>query len=241
MRPIASALLLIAVTVTGCGDDDDVTTGTSATVVETTTTVDATTTTVDATTTTAPSPQQPAIWPAPGVVFATPDEAAGDFVSTVLGVPPVLGAFQQGDSRSGEIEVLFGPAGSSGDPIVRAVLFLRQLGPDDGWFVLGAANGSIAIEQPASMAEVPAGLLTVTGRGRGFEGLVVVTAQLAGSPSPLDERATQGGSMATSEPFETAVDLSGAAPGDVVMLLVRGGVGHEEDPGEFSAIPVVVG
>ena len=31
------------------------------------------------------------------------------------------------------------------------------------------------------------------------------------------------------------------SPSLMVMLMVRGGVGLETDPGEFSAIPVVVG
>ena len=44
----------------------------------------------------------------------------------------------------------------------------------------------------------------------------------------------------TPEPYTAELDLSGAAPGDVVMLLVRGGTGLEEDPGEFSAVPVTI-
>ena len=37
-----------------------------------------------------------------------------------------------------------------------------------------------------------------------------------------------------------SLDLSGASPGEVVTLLVRGGVGLETDPGDFGAIPVVI-
>jgi len=36
------------------------------------------------------------------------------------------------------------------------------------------------------------------------------------------------------------IDLSGAAPGDVITLLVRGDTGLETDPGEFGAIAVVI-
>lgn len=99
-------------------------------------------------------------------------------MSEVFGVPPNLGEFQQGDSRSGEIEVL-SPAEGSGTAI-RSVLLLRQLGPDDGWFVL-AAIGDNTITSPASGGEVAAGPVEVSGRGRGFEGLVVVKAFAAGS------------------------------------------------------------
>lgn len=56
----------------------------------------------------------------------------------------------------------------------------------------------------------------------------------------LAEQTTMGGSMETLEPFAVELDLSSAGPGDVVTLLVRGGVGLETDPGEFAAIPVVV-
>ena len=34
--------------------------------------------------------------------------------------------------------------------------------------------------------------------------------------------------------------MSGAQPGDTVMLLLQGGVGLETDPGDFAAIPVVI-
>jgi hypothetical protein len=36
------------------------------------------------------------------------------------------------------------------------------------------------------------------------------------------------------------LDLSDAEPGDVVVLLVRGGSGLESDPGDFGAIPIVI-
>ena len=37
-------------------------------------------------------------------------------------------------------------------------------------------------------------------------------------------------------PFTTTLDLSGAAAGDVVTIMVRGGTGIETDPGDFGAI-----
>jgi hypothetical protein len=41
-------------------------------------------------------------------------------------------------------------------------------------------------------------------------------------------------------PFQVTLDLTGVQPGDTVMLLVRGGVGLETDPGEFGAIPILI-
>jgi hypothetical protein len=198
------------------------------------------TTTTTTTTTTLPNPLgQPAIWPAPATVFATPEAAAEDFVSEALGVPPVLGEFQQGDSRSGEIEV-FSPGEPGGTAVVRGRLLLRQLGAQDGWFVLAAVNDNAAVTSPASGAEVPAGPLTVSGVARGFEGAVTVTAFVAGDTALLDQELTQGGSFETPEPFTVTLDLSAALPGQTVAILVRGGVGLETDPGDFGAIPVVI-
>lgn len=190
------------------------------------------------TATAAPDLEQPAIWPAADVVLATPEDAAAAFAA-VLTAEPRLGTFMQGDSRSGEIELLFGE--STADPVVRSTLLVRMLGPDDGWFVLAAVNGHAAITSPEAGATVPAAPLTVTGVGRGFEALVLVEAYAPGDPEPFDRQITQGGAMADAEPFTVTVDLSSRAPGDVVVLVVRGGTGHELDPGDVGAIPVVVG
>jgi hypothetical protein len=253
----AVSFLLLA----ACSDDSDSTTSTSATSVSTTapTTV-APSTTVPPTTTAAPTTsaastsvapttaaptttvvglEQPAIWPAADVVFTTPEEAAADFVVQVLGVPPSLGEFVQGDSRSGEIEVM-SPGEGGGTPSPRAVLFLRQLGPASSWFVIGAGSDGASITTPETLDEVPADLVTVEGVARGFEASMMVSAYIAGNPEVLTQQHTMAGTMEEAGPFSVQLDLSGAQPGDVVMLMVRGGVGLEADPGEFSAIPVVI-
>jgi hypothetical protein len=234
-----SATALIAVSLlalVGCGDDDDepdaggTTTSTTPTTVETTTS------------TTAPTDlEQPAIWPAADVVFATPEQAAEDFVGEVLGVPPALGDFRQGDARSGEVDVLSPGEGDTPTSVVRSTLVLRQLGPDDGWFVIAAQNDNARVTTPEPGAEVPGALVTVEGEARGFEASVVVSAFVAGDAATvLDDELTTGGALETPEPFSVALDISGAEPGDVVALLVRGGTGLETDPGEFGAIPVVI-
>ena len=185
--------------------------------------------------------EQPAIWPAANVVFPTPEAAAEDFVTKVLGVPPVLGEFRQGDARSGEIEVLSPGEGDHGTPIVRSVLLLRQLGPGDGWFILGAVNENATISSPASMSEVAARELEVEGMARGFEGNVVVTAFVAGEAArPIDRAITQGGATEAPLPYRVSLDLSDTSPGEIVTLLVRGGTGLETDPGDFGAVPVVI-
>jgi hypothetical protein len=236
-RPAAALAVAALLVLASCGDDDDEPDAT------TTTTSSTTSTTVgNSTTTTEPEAAgQPAIWPAADVVLTSPEEAAGDFVTSVLGVPPTLGEFQQGDARSGELEVLSPGEGEAATPVVRSRLLLRQLGPDDGWFVVGAVNDNASITEPASGAEVPAGPLSVRGQARGFEANVVVSAFVPGDAGvQLDQVVTTGGALETPEPFTVTLDVSGASPGDVVALLVRGGTGLETDPGEFSALPVVI-
>jgi hypothetical protein len=229
------SLVLLASFVAACGDDES-TSGSSTS--PSSTTAEETTSTTGVT-----GLEQPAIWPAADVVFTTPEEAATDFVSTVLGVPPELGEFQAGDSRSGEIEVRSrGEGGVSGaDMPVRGTLLLRQLGPESSWFVIGAVNDNAAVTSPEALAEVPAGVLTVEGKGRGFEANIVVRAFVAGHvDQELDRAITMGGALETPEPFTVDLDLSAAQPGDTVVILVQGGVGLETDPGEFGAIAVVI-
>ena len=256
MTRVLPAMIAAGALLIGCSDDDassgDGTTSTTIAATTTTavvaTTTDVLPTSTEAVSTTIADPPttttevvvlaQPAIWPAAGVLFATPEEAAADFITQVLGVDPVLGEFVQGDSRSGEIEV-FSPG--EGTPVSRGLLELRQLAPDDGWFVIGAANPNATISTPATYAEVAAGTLTVAGVARGFESTVVVTAFLAGDfDAVLDQVITSGGAFEAPEPYSVTLDLAGASPGDVVTVLVRGDTGLETDPGEFGAIAVVV-
>lgn len=183
--------------------------------------------------------EQPAVWPAADTVLTTPGAAATAFVETAIGVPAQLGEFMAGDSRSGEIELLF--AGESGaTPVVRGTLLLRMLGPDDAWFVIGAVSDGVVIDAPGSGATVPAGMVEITGSARGFEGTVIVEVFRPGQAQPLYRQVAQGGSMADLAPFTATADLSDATPGETLAIVVRGGTGHGEDPGELAALPVVV-
>jgi hypothetical protein len=174
-------------------------------------------------------------------VFGTPEAAAADFLAHVFGVGPVLGEFVGGDQRSGEIEV-FASVDGAAISTPRSVLAMRMLGPSDGWFVIAAMSEFATITAPESMALVAAGPLTVEGVARGFEATVVVSAFAAGqSDTKFGQEVTMAGNLDVALPYSVSLDLSGASPGDVVVLLVRGGTGLETDPGDFGAIPVVIG
>jgi Immunoglobulin-like domain of bacterial spore germination len=240
-------VLPLAMLVVACDGDNggEATTSRSSatTTAPTTTSPDtsaAPTTTQAGTTTTLPAePGQLAIWPAAGVVFTTPEDAAADFITTVFEVPAVLGDFTQGDARSGEI-VVFLTDGERELDSPRATLLMRQLGPSDGWFVIAAVSDGASISEPVAGATVPPGPVTVAGEARGFEATVVVEAFLAGD-GKLDEAVVQAGNFDELLPFSVTLNLEGAETGAVVMLLVRGTVGLETDPGEFAAAPVVIG
>lgn len=185
--------------------------------------------------------EQPAIWPAADVVFATPEEAAADFVRAVLtgGDDPTLGDFVAGDSRSGEIAVFSPGDGPGATPLQHGTLLMRQLGPDDGWFVIGAVSDGATITTPETGAEVPAAMLTVEGEARGFEGTVLVFAFSAGDRSTeFDLEIVRGGPFEELEPYSTALDLSDTMPGEIVAVMVLGDSGL--DFGDFAAVPIVI-
>lgn len=233
------AMTALAVAVVACGGDGESgpDTGSPSSTSLTTSAPTSTSEAPGTTATVAPGLEQLALWPSPSEVFTSPRAAAEDFVVQVLGVPPELGDFMAGDARSGEIEVF-----SPGDPpTLRSLLLLRQLGPSNGWFVIGTINDSAFISSPATGQSVTAGEMTVSGQAEGFEATVIIEAFVAGRPEPvLDREVTFAGNLGVPAPFEVTLDLSDADPGDTILIVVRGGVGLETDPGQFGAIAVVI-
>jgi hypothetical protein len=252
---IAVSMCVLGSLVTACGDDQSSTSSPVSDVPITTTapptTPPATTPPVATTpvptsvavTTTVPVPEAAlAVWPAPGVVFDSPEAAAADFLRNVYDFAPVMGAFAAGDARSGEIEVFASEDGTTPVGQARSTLVMRQLPPDDGWFVLAAVSPLATIDTPPAGATVPATVLDVSGEATGFEATIVVNAYVVGQGSPpLDNQVTMAGNYGDPQPYSVRLDLGAAAPGTRVVVMVRGGVGLETDPGDFSAIPVVVG
>jgi hypothetical protein len=113
---------------------------------------------------------------------------------------PIVGDFMAGDSRSGEVEVR-----AMADGAVTTV-FVRQLGADDSWWVLGSATAAMVVEQPSAGALVSSPA-TVSGQGRGFEGRIVVEVRQDGSAAPLGTAYGTAGSGGMA-PFEVEVDFT---------------------------------
>lgn len=182
-----------------------------------------------------------AVWPAADIVFDTPEEAASDFIEQVFGVEPLIGEFLRGDSRSGEIEVL-SPLDDDDPATTRptgVILFMRQLGAGNGWFVLSAASEGVTIDDPEFGDEFTAGDVTVEGTGRGFEGTVVVRALVPAEPPDVLDFEITATDWSTPVPYTATLDLSNASPGDIVTIVAVGDTGIAAT-GEFAAIPVVI-
>ncbi len=203
---------------TSTSDDSTITTE------EVTTTVGDESTTSDTTaassTTTEPSPDSTipgefatAVWPwfDSGVRYDNPLDAATGFARDYLEfADPVVGEFQQGDSRSGEVEI----QPLDGGPIT--TVLVRQLGSDDKWWVLGAATANIVVEAPSALCEVSSPL-TVAGEALAFEGNVEVQVRADGVALALVTTSVIGGGSEVS-PFTGEVTFTSPDTGSGAVV-----------------------
>jgi hypothetical protein len=165
-------------------------------------------------------PEQPfeAVWPwsPSGVRFDDPVEAARSFAVDFVGFEdPVVGEFMAGDNRSGEVEVQARENGAV------TTVFVRQLGPDDTWWVLGSATENIVVTSPEALQEV-ASPLELTGMARAFEGTVNVEVRVDGDVGPLATTFVTGSGTEDLGPFEGEVTWTTppAQPGGAVVFVV---------------------
>lgn len=203
MARAVAALVAVGLLLAGCGSDDD----------------KATTTTTEVTTvTTAPTAtEQPdtAVWPfASGTTrFADPVAAASSFAVDYLGfLDPVIGEFQGGDSRSGEVAV----RPTSDGPVT--TVFVRMVTSDDSWWVLGAATANLQLESPDALAAISSPV-TLSGQSTAFEATVNVEIRQDDTTDPLAEDFVMGGSMGEMGPFSKAInfDTPRASAGAIIL------------------------
>jgi hypothetical protein len=222
---VAAVALIVGLVVLlgGNGDDedldvaDDVTTTTETTLDEETTTTEPTTT--ETATPTVDVNLDQTVFPDPltSQRFTDPVAAVNAFATELVGmVDPVVGDFQQGDSRSGEVEVR-----PMEDGPVTTVL-VRQL-EDDSWFVIAALSDEIVLEEPENGAEVD-DPIELRGEARAFEGTVPVRV-LADGVGEVGEGFVTGSGGPDLGPFEGEVDIDvpdGVTHG-IVLLITEGG------------------
>jgi hypothetical protein len=184
------------------GDDDqDLDVAGTTTTLESTTTTEETTTTEQTTTTFAPTvdPATP-VWPqvATSQRFDSPEAVAHSFAVDYLGfVDPVMGAFQQGDTRSGEVPVQPTAEGPT------STILVRQL-EDDTWFVIGADTADITLDEPAAGADIDCPV-HVAGEALAFEGHVDVAVRADAVEEPVGTGFVTGGG-GPAAPFQGDID-----------------------------------
>jgi hypothetical protein len=160
--------LIAAVVAFTAGDDDDQDGSASGTTTTSTSSVSSSTTS-----TSEPAPDQSeavVLWPLRGSddSFDSPTDAARSFAVDFLEFEaPVIGEFQQGDSRSGEVPI----RPRSNGPVT--TVLVRQVGAGDSWSVLAAVTDNIEVTGPEPGAVISSPV-TVTGRAHTFEGNVNV-------------------------------------------------------------------
>ena len=198
----------------------------------TSTTID-TTSTTDGTTTTVPAEFRSAVWPwfSSPTRYADPVDAARGFAESFLGFDEaVVGEFREGDSRSGEVEIrptVDGPA---------TTVFVRQLGPDDTWWVLGSATANIIVDEPEALCGVESPL-ELSGQALAFEGNVEVQVREDGiDESVVTSNVTGGGTELL--PFDGSIDfeVDPSAESGALVFLTR----SAEDGGPWEAVVIRV-
>jgi hypothetical protein len=165
-----------------------------------------------------------AVWPVASTTlrFRDPVAATTSFAVDFLHmVNPVVGAFQQGDSRSGEVEV----RPRTNGPVT--TVFVRQLGTDSTWWVLGAATPEIQLTEPAALATISSPV-RLAGQSTAFEATVNVSIREDGGATPLAETFVMGGANGTMGPFAKSVAFSAPTQpaGAIVLYQISSESGH---------------
>jgi hypothetical protein len=235
---IAAIAALVAVLLWPSDEEDEVVTETTTTLAPTTTstTTEPTTTAPATTTTAAPAPAptdtSTAVFPyaSSALRYDDPVAAARGFAVEFVGfTDPLVGEFMQGDARSGEVEV----RPMANGPVT--TVFVRQLGPDDTWWVLGSATDNIATDAPGP-GDAISSPVTVRGSAVAFEGVVNVEIRQDGARQPLGTGVVTGGGD-VARPFSGEIEFSSpTTPYGAVVFLTR----SEEDGRVWEAAVIRV-
>lgn len=234
---VAAAVLLVVVGIvalTQSDDDnadlavDDTATTTTPTTAATTTTSTTAATTTTATPTTSAPPNvdrfavvYPAV--ASDVRYTDPRGLAEDYARQVLGFTElVVGEYQAGDSRSGEV-----PISDERDGSPTSTVLVRQF-DDDNWYVLGSISPDITVDAPTSGAALASPFQT-TGSALAFEGTVDVAVVVAGQADPVGTGFVTGNGTPPAGPFDDRISFVAPGPetpGVVVYRTLSAEDGH---------------
>lgn len=154
------------------------------------------------------------VWPDPAgdLHYQEPMVAVAGYAEEFIGFDaPAYGGFQQGDARSGEVELR-----ATANGAVTTVLLRRM--SDDNWYVLGSSTPNIELASPTAGAEID-DPLSLTGRARAFEGTVQVSVFQRGGAEPLGEGFVTGRGDGTLGPFDDQVRWTNPGSGAGVLVL----------------------
>jgi hypothetical protein len=229
-----AAVVLAAVVLT---DDDEPAVSSGGTTTSSTTASTESTTTTEATTTTGfqgVDPDAP-VFPDPTTSqrFDDPQQVARAFAKDLVGFrDPVVGDFQAGDSRSGEVEVR---AFAQGAP---TVVLVRQL-EDDAWYVIGATSDAIRLATPEPGATI-ASPQPLSGQAYAFEGNVLVRLFVDGVQEPIAQTNVTGRGDGVLGDFSGELEFSDDTGATHGVLILNGTSGEDGSATEAYAIRVLL-
>ena len=180
------------------------------------------------------------LWPPAPYCTSDPAVIARSFATRYMGLEgePSIGPFRESrrDPPAGEIDI--NRVGEDGRPLdaVLTTLTLRVLDDAHYWYVTAAKSPEVEISDPEALAAIGSPV-TVQGRGRGFEGNVVIEVRAAYRTSPLAQRPVIAGSMAALEPFTAELRFTPPAGADTGAIVAQSGSGIAAVNG-FAAVPV---
>jgi len=225
-----AALVLAAVVLTD--DDEPVSSDDTTSTSEITTTTE--TPTSETTTTTVFEGVDPdmTVFPDPtsSQRFSDPESAAREFATFAGYTHPSFGEFQQGDSRSGEIEVR---PSEQGPP---SVVLLRQL-EDDSWYVVGVTTDAIRLATPEARATITSPQ-ELRGQAYAFEGNVVVRLFVDGVQEPVAQTNVTGRGDGVLGDFSGQLEFTNDTGATHGVLVLFGTSGEDGGATEVAAIRV---
>lgn len=182
-----------------------------------------------------------AIWPRPSSTtrFTDPVKVARSYARFYAGfADPVVGAFRQGDSRSGEVPVR--PKAGSGP---ETTVLVRELS-DNRWYVIGATTADITLTTPQTGAQITCPQ-QLSGTALAFEGTVQVRID---AYQPDGKRVFVGQGFVTggggpAAPFSSKLSCripSGIESYGVVTLYTVDETGETNPPATWEAVSIPV-
>ena len=227
---IAAVVAVVLAVVVLTKDDDDAVTSDS-----TTSTSESTTTSTSSTSTSLPFQSvdlDVPVYPDPATSqrFDDPVAAALAFATWAGYREPQVGEFQQGDSRSGEVELR---AFEQGSP---SVVLLRQL-EDDHWYVIGVSTDSIVLTTP-EIGDTLTSPQPLEGQAYAFEGTVQVRLYADGVQEPIGETFVTGRGDGVLGDFSGELEFTNDTDATHGVLVLHSEGGEDGSTIEVSAIRV---